>query len=161
MTKDPTVTMPVVQSYSTQSNIQDQTFSLHNPHQRYLATRDRDRRLARWDFPHDHFETFISNFIKSQPEEVPKVKYPQSYQAMFGGTPGTVHMIKEGVKFAYLNHGNKAFERVEINLAHAHMVIPMGKKLMSTSETSSASNFGDAYTNYFTPTVMCNLSIRW
>jgi hypothetical protein len=45
------------------------------------------------------FEPDISNFFESQLEEVPEVKYPQSYQAMFGGTPGTVHITKEGVEF--------------------------------------------------------------
>jgi hypothetical protein len=49
--------------------------------------------------PHDHFEKDISNFLVLQPEEVPEVKYPQSYQAMFGGTAGTVHMNGDGVEF--------------------------------------------------------------
>jgi hypothetical protein len=95
MSKDPTVTMLVVQTYSTQSNVQDQTFSVQNPHQTYPTTRDQDGRLAGWDLPRDHFDTDISNFFESQPEEVLEVKYLQSYQAMFGGTPGTVHMTKK------------------------------------------------------------------
>jgi hypothetical protein len=44
---------------------------------------------------------------------------------MFGVTPWTVHMTKEGVEFVYFNHGNKAIERVKINPTHAHMVTPM------------------------------------
>jgi hypothetical protein len=56
------------------------------------------------------------------------VKYPQSYQATFGGTLGTVHMNGEGVVFVYFNHGSKAFERVKISPAHAHMVIPTKKR---------------------------------
>jgi hypothetical protein len=47
---------------------------------------------------------------------------------MFGGTLGIVHMTKEGVEFVYFNHGSKAFERVKIGPAHAHMVIPMERK---------------------------------
>jgi hypothetical protein len=47
--------------------------------------RDQDRRLAGWGLPRDHFENDISNFLEPQPEEIPKVKYPQSYQATFGG----------------------------------------------------------------------------
>jgi hypothetical protein len=47
---------------------------------------------------------------------------------MFGGTLGNVHMTKEGVEFVYLNHGSKAFERLNISPAHAHMVIPMERK---------------------------------
>jgi hypothetical protein len=50
--------------------------------------RDQDGRLAGWGLPRDHFETDISNFLESLPEEVLEVKYPQSYQAMFGGTQG-------------------------------------------------------------------------
>jgi hypothetical protein len=61
-------------------------------------------------------------------EEIPEVKYPQSYQATFGGTPGTAHMIGEGVVFVYFNHGSKTFERFKISLAHAHMVIPIEKR---------------------------------
>jgi hypothetical protein len=57
---------------------------------------DQDGRLAGWDLPRDHFETDISNFHEPQPEEVPEVKYLLSYQATFGGTPGIVHMNKEG-----------------------------------------------------------------
>jgi hypothetical protein len=56
------------------------------------------------------------------------VKYPQSYQATFGGTLGIVHMNGEGVVFVYFNHGSKNFERVKISLAHAHMVILRKKR---------------------------------
>jgi hypothetical protein len=89
--------------------------------------RDQDGRLTGWSLPHDHFEKDISNFFEVVPEEVPEVKYPQSYQATFGGTPGTVHMNGEGVVFVYFNHGSKAFERVKISSTHAHMVIPTEK----------------------------------
>jgi hypothetical protein len=47
---------------------------------------------------------------------------------MFGGTSGNVHMTKEGVEFVYINHGSKAFERLNISPAHTHMVIPMERK---------------------------------
>jgi hypothetical protein len=47
---------------------------------------------------------------------------------MFGVTPWTVHMTKEGLEFVYFNHGNKAIERVKINPTHAHMVTPMERK---------------------------------
>jgi hypothetical protein len=90
--------------------------------------RDLDGRLAGWGLPRDHFETDISSFLEPQPEEVPEVKYPQSYQAMFGGTPGTVHMNGDGVEFVYFNHGSKPFERVNISPAYAHMVIPTKRK---------------------------------
>jgi hypothetical protein len=89
MTKDRVVTMLVVQSHPTQSNVQDQTFSVQNHHKKYPAMRDQDGRLAGWGLSYDHFETDISNFLESWPKEVTKVKYLQSYQAMFGGTPGT------------------------------------------------------------------------
>jgi hypothetical protein len=56
---------------------------------------DQNGRLSGWDLPRNHFETHISNFFERQPEEILEVKY-ESYQAMFGGTPGTVHMTKEG-----------------------------------------------------------------
>jgi hypothetical protein len=72
--------------------------------------------------PHDHFEKDISNFFQVVPEEVLEVKYPQSYQATLGGTPGTMHMDVDGVVFVYFNHG-KAFERVKLSPAHAHMII--------------------------------------
>jgi hypothetical protein len=84
--------------------------------------RDQDGKLAGWDLPHDHFETNISNFFEPVPEEVLEVKYPQFYQATFGGTPGTVHMTEEGMMFVYFNHVSKNFERVKISPAHAHMV---------------------------------------
>jgi hypothetical protein len=61
-------------------------------------------------------------------EEIPEMKYPQSHQAAFGGTIGTVHMTREGVEFVYFNHGSKNFERVKISPAHAHMVIPTEKR---------------------------------
>jgi hypothetical protein len=48
---------------------------------------------------------------------------------MFGGTPGTVHMVKEGVEFVYFNYRNKAFERVKIGPTHVPMVIPMERKV--------------------------------
>jgi hypothetical protein len=64
------------------------------------------------------------------PEEIPEVKYPQSYQAMFGGTPATVHMNGDGVEFVYFNHGRKAFGRVKISPAHAQMVIPIERKAL-------------------------------
>jgi hypothetical protein len=69
------------------SIIQDQMLAVQNQH-KYSAMRDPDGKLAGWDLPRDHFETNISNFFEPVPEEVPKVKYPQSYQATFGGTPG-------------------------------------------------------------------------
>jgi hypothetical protein len=47
---------------------------------------------------------------------------------MFGGTPGTVHMNRDGVEFVYFNHESKAFERVKISPAHAHIVIPTERK---------------------------------
>jgi hypothetical protein len=101
---------------------------VQNQHQKYPTIRYQEEKLAGWDLPRNHFETNISNFFEPQPEEIPEVKYPQSYQAMFGGTPGTVHMNKEGVEFIYFNHGSKAFERVKISPAHAHMVIPTERK---------------------------------
>jgi hypothetical protein len=61
--------------------------------------RDQNGRLSGWDLPRNHFETDISNFFKPQPKEILEVKYPESYQAKFGGTPGTVHMTKEGLEF--------------------------------------------------------------
>jgi hypothetical protein len=82
--------------------------------------RDSDGKLVGWDLPRDYFVI----------EEIPEVKYPQSYQATFGGTPGTVHMTGEGVEFVYFNHGNKNFERVKISPARAHMVIPIERRLI-------------------------------
>jgi hypothetical protein len=70
----------------------------------------------------------ISQISLSSNPKIPEVKYLESYQAMFGGTPGTVHMTKEGVEFVYFNHGNKAFERVKISSTHAHMVVPIERK---------------------------------
>jgi hypothetical protein len=80
--------------------------------------RDSDGNLAGWDLPRDHFVI----------EEISKVKYLQSYQATFGGTPETTHMTGEGVVFVYFNHGSKSFERFKINPAHTHMVIPTEKR---------------------------------
>jgi hypothetical protein len=120
--------MLVIRTHSTHSNVQDQTFSVQNQHQKYPTIRDQDGKLAGWDLPHNHLETNISNFFRPHPEEVPEVKYPQSYQAMFGGTLRTVHMNKDGVEFVYFNHRGKAFERVKISPAHAHMVIPIERK---------------------------------
>jgi hypothetical protein len=91
--------------------------------------RDQDGRLTGWSLPHNHFEKDISNSFEPVPEEVLEVKYPQSYQATFGGTPGTVHMNEDGVVFVYFNHGSKAFKRVKISPSHAHMVIPTEKKV--------------------------------
>jgi hypothetical protein len=61
-------------------------------------------------------------------EEISEVKYPQSYQATFGGTPGTAHMTREGVVFVYFNHGRKILERFKISPVHAHMVILTEKR---------------------------------
>jgi hypothetical protein len=127
--------------------------------------RDQDGRLAGWGLPHDHFETNISNFVEPQPEEVPEVKYPQSYQAMFGGTPRTLHMNRDGAEFVYFNHGSKAFERVKISPAHAHAhITDREKSSLSTSETNSystseiglAADIRDACTNCFTATINTN-----
>jgi hypothetical protein len=85
-------------------------------------------KLVGWGLPHDPFETNISNFFEPQPEEITEVKYPESYHAMFGGAPGTVHMTKEGVEFVYFNYGSKAFERVKISPTQTHMVILMERK---------------------------------
>jgi hypothetical protein len=101
-----------------QSVVQNQVFPVQNQ-QKYPAIGDSDGKLARWDLPRDHFRI----------EEIPEVKYPQSYQATFGGTPGTAHMTGEGVVFVYFNNVSKDFERFKISLAHAHMVIPTEKRL--------------------------------
>jgi hypothetical protein len=90
---------------------------------KYPVVRDSDGKLVGWDLPRDHFETNISNCFGPVIEEIPEVKCPQSYQATFGGTPGTVHMTGEGVVFVYFNHGSKTFERFYISPSHAHMVI--------------------------------------
>jgi hypothetical protein len=79
--------------------------------------RDSNGKLAGWDLPRDHFVI----------EEILEVKYPQSYQATFGGTPETMRMIGEGVEFIYYNYASKNFERVKISPAHTHMVIPTEK----------------------------------
>jgi hypothetical protein len=102
--------------------------------QTYPAMRDQGRRLTWWSLPHDHFEKDTSNFFEIVPEEVPEVKYPQSYQDTFGGTPGTVHINGEGVVFAYFNHGSKALGRVKISPAHAHMVIPTENRSLIPSQ---------------------------
>jgi hypothetical protein len=81
--------------------------------------RESDEKLAGWDLSRDHFVI----------EEILEVKYPQSYQATFGGTPRTAHMIGEGVVFVYFNHASKNFERFKISLAPAPMVIPTEKRL--------------------------------
>jgi hypothetical protein len=121
-----------------QTIVQDQMFPVQN--QKYHVMRDQDGRLTRWSLPRDHFENYISNFLEPQPEKVPEVKYPQSYQATFGGTLGTVHMNGEGMVFVYFNHGSKAFERVKISPAHAHMVIPTEKRaLISPQKPNPAS----------------------
>jgi hypothetical protein len=87
--------------------------------------RDQDRKLVGWGLHRDHFEIDILGFLDPQPEEVLELKYMQSYQAMFGGTPGTVHMNGDGVEFIYFIHGSEAFERVKMSPVHAHMVIPI------------------------------------
>jgi hypothetical protein len=112
--KDPTITTLV------QSVVQDQVLPVYN---QYPVMSDQNRRLTGWSFPHDHFEKDISNFFEVVPEEVPEVKYPQSYQATLGGTLGTMHMNEDEVVFVYFNHGSKAFERLKISPAHAHMII--------------------------------------
>jgi hypothetical protein len=61
--------------------------------------RNQDGKLAEWDFPRDHFETNISYFFELQPEEIPEVKYPQYYQFMFGGTPGTVNVALHATRY--------------------------------------------------------------
>jgi hypothetical protein len=100
---------------------------VQNQH-KYPAMRDPDGKLAGLDLPRDHFETNISNFFEPVIKEIPEVKYPQSYQDAFGGTPGTAHMTGEGVVFVYFNHGSKTFERFKINPAHAHMIVPTEKR---------------------------------
>jgi hypothetical protein len=92
--------------------------------------RNQDEKLVGWDLPRDHFVTNISNFFEHLPDKIPEVKYPQSYQAMLGGTPGTMHMNKDGVEFVYFHLGSKAFERVKIGPSHTHMVIPTKKALI-------------------------------
>jgi hypothetical protein len=106
-----------------QSVVQNQVLPVQNQ-KKYPAVRDSDGKLAGWDLPHDHFVT----------EEIPEVNYPQSYQATFGSTPGTVHMTGEGVVFVYFSHGSKTFERFKISPAHAHMVIPTEKRLPIPSQ---------------------------
>jgi hypothetical protein len=91
--------------------------------------RDSDEKLAGWDLLCDHFEASTSNFFGPVIEEILEVKYPQPYQATFGGTPRTVHMTGEGVVFVYFNRGSKTFEGFTISLAHAHMVITTEKRL--------------------------------
>jgi hypothetical protein len=71
--KDPSITT------LAQTIFQDLMFLVRN--QKYPAMRDQDGRLTGWSLPRDHFENDISNFLEPQPEEVPEVKYPQSYQA--------------------------------------------------------------------------------
>jgi hypothetical protein len=115
--KDPAVTLPM------QSVVQNQVLPVQNQ-KKYPAVRDSDGKLAGWDLPHDHFVT----------EEILEVNYPQSYQATFGSTPGTVHMTGEGVVFVYFSHGSKTFERFKISPAHAHMVIPTEKRLPIPSQ---------------------------
>jgi hypothetical protein len=105
--KDHVVTTPV------QSIVQDQVLPVQKQ-QKYSTMRDSDGKLAGWDLPRDHFVI----------EEISEIKYPQSYHATFGGTPGTIHMMGKGVVFVYFNHGSKTFERFKISPAHAHMVIP-------------------------------------
>jgi hypothetical protein len=110
--KDPAITSPV------QPVVQNQVLPMPNQ-QKYPAMRDSDGKLAGWDLPRDHFVI----------DDIPEVKYPQFYQATFGGTPGTVHMTGEGVVFVYFNHWSKTFERFKISPTHAHMVIPTEKRL--------------------------------
>jgi hypothetical protein len=110
--KDPAITS------SVQSVIQNQVLPVQNQ-QKYPVVGDSDGKLAGWDLPRDHFVI----------EEIAEVKYPQSYQAAFGGTLGTAHMTREGVVFVYFNHASKNFERFKISLAHAHMIILTEKRL--------------------------------
>jgi hypothetical protein len=90
--------------------------------------RDKSEKLIGWDLPYNHFDTNISNFFDPLPEEIPEVKYLNHHLAMFGGTPGTLHLTKEGMEFIYFNHGSKAFEKVKISPAHARIVIRMERK---------------------------------
>jgi hypothetical protein len=69
---------------------------------------------------------------------------------MFGGTPGTVHLTKEGVEFVYFNNGSKAFERVKISPAHAHMVIPMERKALVPSQRLAPQLIRNACTDHST-----------
>jgi hypothetical protein len=48
-------------------------------------------------------------------------------------------MNGEGVVFVYFNHRSKAFERVKISPAHAHMVIPTEKSAPIPPQTNSCS----------------------
>jgi hypothetical protein len=46
-------------------------------------------------------------------------------------------MNKEGVEFVYFNNGSKAFERVKISPAHAHMVVLTKRKAHVQSQKSA------------------------
>jgi hypothetical protein len=61
----------IIETYLVESNVQDQTFSVQNPHQRYPVMRDQNGRLSEWGLPLDHFETDISNLFEPQPKEIP------------------------------------------------------------------------------------------
>jgi hypothetical protein len=81
----------LVVTTSVQDVVKDQVLLVQNQH-KYPAMRDQDGRLTGWSLLHNHFEKDISNFFEPVPKEVTEVKYLQSYQATFGGTPETVHM---------------------------------------------------------------------
>jgi hypothetical protein len=57
--KDPTVTMHVIQTHSTQFNVQDKASSVQNQHQKYPTMKNQDEKLAGWDLPRDYFETNV------------------------------------------------------------------------------------------------------
>jgi hypothetical protein len=78
--------MRVNQTHEVQTNAPDQAFLVQN--QKYPPMRNQDGKLAGWNLPRDHFENNISNFLEPQPEEIPEVKYPQSYQGTFGVLQG-------------------------------------------------------------------------
>jgi hypothetical protein len=109
---------------------------VQNPHQRYPTMRDQDGRLAGWGLPHDHFETDISNFLKSRPEEVAEVNYPESYQAMFGGTPGSGIFLLQSREYGFRKGQDQSS-----SCPYGHTYREKGSR--STSETSSA-NIRDA-----------------
>jgi hypothetical protein len=109
-----------------QSSVQGQVLPVQNQ-QKYPTMSDSDGKLVGWDLPRDHFVI----------EEILEVKYAQSYQATFGGTPGIAHMTGERVVFVYFNHASKNFERFKISLDHAHMVMPIEKRLPTPPQRSA------------------------
>jgi hypothetical protein len=62
--------MLIVQTYSAQSKISGQTFSVQGSPQ-FFPTRDENGKLIGWSLPHNHFDTDISNFFDCPPEEIP------------------------------------------------------------------------------------------